>query len=295
MSVTETSPFSKSLAALRNGAVIMAAQALPVTALNRVSVVCCHDDLPARKACQKIFSGQVDHSTPSMRHFGKGLTGHLVKESSRLLYKVGGLALLKPRLEREFQATSTPYGTLKASLVFSGALACAEITINPADTWRTVLQSGKTIKASLKPGQSALAHLYAGSAANGIRQFGTWWIFSMTESVCNKIVKKTTDLDPHALPGMIAKSWPQAAILTSGVYLFERVKNELQYRPFLREEANKTKDSCYAVAIKHIQKTQGYRGFMRGFAAKTWSNAILVFGANLLLEQGRRDLKSTNP
>lgn len=277
----------KFVAAMQNGAKIMALQAVPVNALNRVSVVCCHNDLSMARAAQNILAGKIDGKAPSLIHFTKGMIGHVGKESLRLSFKAGGLVILKPQLEEHYREKCDRYGSLKASFLFSLTLAGGEIVINPADTWKTMLHSGKGVRSGLLPGQSVFLHLYSGAAANGMRQFGTWMVFSTSESVCNSAMDKTTSIDPHSLTGIVVKSYPQSVLLTSVVYIFERVKNELQYHPALKEEAKRKKISPYRVAIEHIYDTQKARGFLRGMAAKTWSNAILVLGSNYLLEKGR--------
>jgi len=65
---------------IQTGAAIMLAQTPAVTAFNRISVVSCHDDLTMREAARRIFRGTIDSATqPSMRHFLKGVSGHLAK------------------------------------------------------------------------------------------------------------------------------------------------------------------------------------------------------------------------
>ncbi len=162
------------------------------------------------------------------------------------------------------------------------------MAINPVDTLRTVWQAGNNVTASLKPGQSLARHLYAGSLGNGARQFFTWFCYAYTVKVSTDVMKSTTNVDPHSITGIFLRSYPQSFGLTTSVYLFERLKNELQYHPSLREKAMENRSYRYFTAFKHVIQTQGWRGMARGFYPKVLSNAVLIFGANILFEQGRK-------
>lgn len=267
---------------VKTGSAIMLAQTPLVTALNRTSVVSCFRNLPMLQAVRHIFQGKEDlPKGPSATHFFKGVSGHLMKETARLGFKASGL-VLKPQIDHHF--AGDPSGKLKSDLIFAGGLSVAEMAINPADTVRTMWQASGKLK-EVEKGKLT-AHLYKGSVANGLRQFGIWLGFPASERTWSKVVDETTSLDSHSVTGIAVKSFPQSAQITAPVWVFERVKNELQYHP----EWDKTekKSSRYLRAFHHITKTQGWRGLFRGFGSKTLSNAILVVGSDYLLEQGRK-------
>lgn len=265
------------------GGVIMLAQTPFVTGFNRISVVSCYRNLPMMESAKQIFQGTADSvKEPSMRHFLKGVSGHLVKESARLIFKASAL-VLKPQMDSYFG----PSGKLKSDASFAGGLSVAEMAINPADTLRTMWQADKQLKQVKK--EKILSHLYKGSAANGVRQFGIWLGFPASERIWSKVVEETTSIDPHSISGIGLKCIPQSIQITVPVWIFERVKNELQYHPKLNE--TRKNSSHYMTAFKHIIHTQGWLGIFRGITSKIGSIAILVIGADYLLEEGRRGQK----
>ena len=271
---------------IQTGGLIMLAQTPAVTAFNRISVVSCYHDLPMREAARRIFRGTIDSAThPSTTHFLKGVSGHLVKEGARLVFKAPGI-VFKPQLDNYFK--HTPRGKLKSDLIFSGGLSLAEVIINPADTVRTMWQANKKIK-QVEKGK-LLSHLYKGASANGLRQFGIWLGFPASERLWSKALEDTTPLDPHSISGIVVKSIPQSFQITVPVWFFERLKNELQYHPRLNETGKKT--SRYVSAFRHVIHNQGWRGIFRGLTPKVWSNAVLVMGADYLLERGRQSSKT---
>lgn len=271
--------FRKAQEGLVIGGKIMLLQTPFVTALNRVSVVSCYGNLSMMHSTRDIYLGKVDGSkTASLIHFLKGVSGHLVKEVSRLSFKTFGI-MGKPSLDRHFEKES--FGKVKSDLVFAGGLSLAEMLINPADTIRTMWQAGESLN-RIEKGK-VLSHLYKGAGANGLRQFGTWAGFPLSERVWTQAVEKTTSVDPHDLSGIALKAIPQSFQVTTPIWCFERLKNELQYHPTLSVE-----NSRYAAAFKRILQTQGWTGFWRGFIPKVASNAVLVIGADYLLEQGRK-------
>lgn len=268
---------------IETGGAIMLAQTPVITALNRISVVSCRYDLSMHESLKQIFQGTIDAALkPSVKYFLKGVSGHLVKESARLGFKASGI-VLKPRLDRHFKESSS--GKLKSDLIFAGSLSLAEILINPADTLRTMWQANEKLNQLKK--ENVFLHLYKGSAANGARQFGTWLGFPLSERVWSKVIEEKTPLDSHSISGIAIKSIPQSFQITAPVWILERLKNELQYRPNL----NKLGTARYLHAFKQIAYEQGAMGFLRGFIPKVWSNAVLVMGANYLLEQGRKAQK----
>ena len=264
------------------GGKIMLLQTPIVTGLNRVSVVCCYRNLSVAKSIEEIYRGEVDGLKKSSSiHFLKGVSGHLAKETSRLGFKTFGL-IGKPSLDHHFQ--HEPSGKIKSDLIFAGGLSLAEMLINPADTVRTMWQAGE--KLSLIERRKVPSHLYKGSGANGLRQFGTWLGFPLSERIWTKVVETTTSVDPHDISGIALKAIPQSFQITTPIWVFERLKNELQYHPSLSDI--KKRGSRYRVAFNHVLRTQGWAGFCKGFIPKVGSNAILVIGADYLLEQGRK-------
>jgi hypothetical protein len=207
------------------------------------------------------------------------VSGHLTKEIARLGFKSTGI-VMKPSIDDHFKKDS--HGKIKADLIFSVTLSLSEMVINPADTIRTMWQAGKKIQ-DLPKGQ-VLSHLYKGSGANGLRQFGTWLGFPFSERLWSRILEINTPLDPHSMAGIAVKSLPQSFQITIPVWIFERLKNELQYHPNLIHDNGKYR---YLSAFTHIKSNQGWMGFTRGFIPKVWSNYFLIMGANYLLEQGR--------
>lgn len=253
-----------------------------LTGLNRISVVCCFHNLSMAQSIDEIYQGKVDGlKKPSSIHFLKGISGHLTKEVSRLGFKTFGL-LGKPSLDRHFQ--NDPSGKIKSDFLFAGGLSLAEMMINPADTVRTMWQAGEKLN-HIEKGK-VLSHLYKGAGANGIRQFGTWLGFPLSERFWTQVVETNTSINPHDISGIALKAIPQSFQVTTPVWIFERLKNELQYHPNLNNTGQK--NSRYLAAFNHILRTQGWAGFCRGFISKVGSNAILVIGADYLLEQGRK-------
>lgn len=270
------------------GAGVMVIQAPLVNGLNRVSVVSCYTNSPTIPAIQSIYSGAIDKKeTSSFLHFQKGMTAHVVRECARLIYKPWGLAVLKPRLDEHYLRQGA-WGAFKSSLIFSSVLSLFEMAINPADTLRTVWQSGKSLRGSLTPGQSLVKHLYAGSWGNGGRQFTIWMGYSVSDRLCTDLMEKHTSINPHNFPGILIKSLPVSFLFTLPSWGFERVKNELQYRPELIAKAKKFGQSRYRIGFRNILKKQGFKGLCRGFIPKVWGNGVLAAGASFLVELGRK-------
>ena len=308
-SIPRSSLFNHSfVSVVATGAKFMLAQTPFVTSLNRVSVVCCHSNLGTAGAISAIYKGIIDavevdtkpetsastalkkaKPVPSFRHFFKGVTGHLAKETPRLAFKPAGIAA-KPSINAYFEADKSALNAFKAHVVFSGTLSLAEMSINPLDTIRTKLQSGQAIKAGILPNQTLGRYLYSGSLANGGRQFLTWLFFGYSESYANKFTILTTSIDPHSNLGIVIKALPQSALLTLPTWPFERVKNELQTHPKLNTGGLY---QTYKRAITHIIETQGVSGMIRGYVPKTLSNAVLVIGADYLLEMGRAQVRAS--
>lgn len=262
------------------GTEMMLAQTPLVHSLNRVSVVSCYRNVSARQAIFEIYSGIIDKANKeSPWHFGKGWTGHLTKEIPRVGFKVYGIVLY-PRILNYYQGQ--PLEKVKADLTFAGSLACAEMAINPADTLKTMWQAGERIGDI--PREKLWSHLYRGSLGNGLRQFGTWLNFPLSERVWSNVIDSCTPLDSHSILGIVVKSFPQSFQITGPVWIFERLKNELQYHA---KTNNTDKANRYVQAFKQVLSKQGWMGLTRGFMPKVLSNWILIAGADYLLEQGR--------
>lgn len=263
--------------AVVNGAMIMGVQTPMVNALNRISVVSSHQGYSTIQSARAIISGAVDHKpSASLWHLQRGLSGHLIKETIRLSFKPFGAAILKPKIDETF-----PTSPLKASLAFASVMSCMEMAINPADTIRVRLQSGESLH-SLWP--NPVKQLYAGSLGNGARQFGTWALFNFSGAYLDRFFSTYTTLDTKSQDGMMVKSAIQATLLTSVVYpIFERLKNELQLNPSLDSGTS----SVYRSAFHGVIKRSGVIGFTHGLVPKILSNAILTYGFNWLVENGR--------
>ncbi len=286
----KTSFYPQAMQACLLGGKVMLLSAVPVNACNLVSVVCCHDNLTSRQAIWKIYSGKVHRGSPSCGHFLTGMSGHMLKEFPRLFIKVGVLTFAKPGFEQYFRDREDANATLKTAIIVSLLWGAGEAMINPFDTARTMWQSGKGVRESLQPGQSLVSHLYAGSLANGLRQAATVWMFSYSELAANRCME-ATPIDPHSLAGAIIKSPIQGVLTTAAVYLPERLKNVLQFHPYVREQAHQARGSSYLAALGHITTHQGLRGLARGMIPKTWSITLMTAGANYLVELGRGNLK----
>lgn len=269
------------LPAIQTGSLIMLAQTPFVTALNRISVVSCLENICMPNAVKYIYSGHADKiGFSSLQHFQRGVSGHLAKEVMRVSFKSIGITL-KPKLDQHFGTTVA--GKVKSDLTFATSLSVAEMAINPFDTLRTMWQAGICFS-KIEKGKR-ISHLYKGSLANGARQFGVWLIYPITDRLWSNILKDSP-IDPHSNMGIAVKSLPQSVQITTPIWIFERLKNELQFRPTLKSSSNSL--SNYKATFNHILTTQGPKGFFNGFIPKVLSNAILILGANYLLEQGRR-------
>ncbi len=264
---------------VQTGALIMMAQTPIVTSFNRVSVVCCRYNLTMQESIRQIFRGTIDNAPkPSIKHFLKGVSGHLAKEFARIVFR-GPAFVLKPRVDHYFKDSS--FGKMKSDLLFATALSGTEIFIHPADTLRTMWQANEKISFRKK---GIISHLYKGALASGARQFGIWIGFPFSERVWSKVIEDKTRLDSHSISGILIKSLPQSIQVTASIWIFERLKNELQYRPILNNEGKK---NSYAKTFEEILQRQGWRGLIRGFMPKVWSGTVVVIGANYLIEQGR--------
>lgn len=258
---------------------IMALQTPFVKSLNRISVVSLNNSCSTIDATKAIYKGNVTEkgtiteqgsSKPTLWNFQRGLSGHLVKELTRLGFKPLGAAMLKPRLDEAF-----PSSPLKASLIFAGTMSAAEMLINPADTARARLESGKPLSTfKSRP----IKQLYAGSWGNGMRQFGTWAIFSYSGAHIDRLFSKHTNLDTTSFSGIAPKSIIQAFLFTNVVYpIFECPKTHLQIDPNIKG---------YAQVFNKVIK-QGAKGFMYGFVPKLFSNALLTYGFNWQIENAK--------
>jgi hypothetical protein len=259
---------------------LMLIQAPVITSFNRISVVCCRYDLTTIQAVQNIFHGKIDgEKGSSLKHFTKGISGHLTKETARLIFKSSGI-VLKPRVDEKFK--HKPFGKLKSDLFFASSLAFSEMLINPFDTIRTMWQANENIKDI--PKGKLISHLYKGAIANGMKQFGLWFGFPLSERVWSHVLEKTTNIDPHSICGIFVKAIPQSIQISAPVWLLERVKNELQYKTQLQYQDG----SRYKTAVRNIFLQQGLKGFIRGYPSKILSTSCLVIGADYLLERVRK-------
>lgn len=268
---------NKILDALEIGTGLMIIQAPMVNAFNQWSVVACRYDLSNRSAFQFIYEGRLNGTGSSLLNFRAGMAGHFSKEVPRIFFKSTGLYIYKPWLNTQL----TPN---YVDITFAGTLALAEIFINPADTWRVNNQAGTKLTYSM-------SSLYAGSLANGARQFGTWWGFSYSNHILNESLSNYTAIDPHSITGILIKSYPQAIFFTSLVYGIERVKNELQYNSPQKNQNLFVKKSPYLSAASKIWQQQGMHGFFRGIHPKILSNTISCIGSNFLLELGQKNIQ----
>jgi len=261
------------------GSIIMGIQTTGMHPLNRMSVVQSQTGKSISQVAKAIFSGKIDDPINPKKSFVnlyKGISGHVLKETVRLTFKPFGVVFLIPELNRIF-----PSSPLKASLSFAAVMSIFEIIINPADTIRVRLQSGQPLK-SLWP--NPVKQLYAGSLANGARQFGTWGVVNFSGTHLDRIFSEHTKLNTRTIDGMVPKSCIQAVLLTTVAYPpFERIKNELQIHASL----SKGTTSPYKAAINNIFKRRGIVSFMDGFTPKILSNCIMVYGFNWLLENGK--------
>lgn len=279
---------------LIKGAGLMLATAPMVNGFNRISVIACTRNIPSIEAARRIYLGVIDSKPASLKHYSVGMTPYLTKESCRILAKSIGFTWFKPQLEQHYCNVADPFGTFKANLIFSSTLSLFEVAINPIDTCCTIWQSGGSVKTALS-GQkrsAAISQLYSGAVLNGVRQFGQWIGYSVSEQASNEWMTKYTNIDPHTTLGIALKSWPQALFFTTYIYPFQRFKTEMQCNPNLSVKAKEECRCRVPVVLEHIVTTQSKRGIMRGFWAKVASNSILMFGVSILLEQGRLQLNN---
>ncbi len=198
------------------GGAIMLLQTPPITAFNRVSVVCCYHDLPMLESVKWIFQGRADAATkPSIGHYFKGVSGHLLKETLRLGGK-GPLIVTKPRLDHHL-------GKFSSDLVFACGLSAVEIVVNPADTVRTMWQAGQRVTQVER--HKLFGHLYKGACSNGLRLFGIGLGFPTSERVWSQVVERVSSLDSHTMWGIFAKALPQSFQITAPIWIFERLQS----------------------------------------------------------------------
>ena len=269
----------QAISAFGKGFLIMGLQTPFVNPLNRISIVSSNTGFSSLKATKEIISGRIDNPTnpkSSFWNLHKGISGHLAKEIPRLSFKPFGAVILKPKIDEAF-----PSSPLKSSLVFASMMSLMEMVINPFDTIRVRLQAGQPLK-TLFP--QPIKQLYAGSLGNGARQFGTWGVFNFSGAHLDRFFSTLTTLDTKSFDGMATKSLIQAALLTTTVYpTFERLKNELQYNLSLK----KVTSSLYKTTFTNIITKHGVIGLTHGLLPKIFSNAILVYGFNWLVENGK--------
>lgn len=280
---------SQYLDSFLKGSLLMFAQSPFVNACNRVSVVGCHENLSTIRAAQRIYSGVIDRANhPSLWHFQRGYRAYIGKELARLGFKPWGLIVLRPALYKHYEGEGE-LGALKAGVCFAGFLSLFEGVIQPADTVRTLWQSGKTIRGSLASNQSLMRYLYAGAFANISRQFNVWLSYTVSHRFFNRITQNFLG-KPHAFSRKMISAVPVGFCVTLFSYPLERVKNELQYHPKLIEQAREQKKSRYRVGLQNIIKTQGMKGMTRGFFAKGLGICALVVGVDALEEWKKRGI-----
>ncbi|MBS0625953.1 MAG: hypothetical protein JSS32_07880 [Verrucomicrobia bacterium] len=267
------------------GTQVMVVQTPLLNALNRVSAICCRDNISMWRAIDWIHEGAIDGMRKrSIAHFGVGMGAHLFRETNRVFFKSMGL-LFKPTLDEHFR--NSPYGKQKADWAFSGSLAVAEIAINPADTLRIMWQANENLS-MVRKGER-ISHLYKGAGANGVKQLGVWLLYSKSERYWSRVVVDLTGLDPGSPAGIALKSLPMSLHIGVPVWVFERLKNVLQMNPSLMHHTN-TKYR-YVAAWRQVLGTQGAKGLLRGLAAKTLYTAFQAMGANYMLEEARKAQK----
>lgn len=222
------------------------------------------------------------------------VVGHLPKEASRIVFKSTGLFTVMPWLNAHYEPGD-------AQLLFAGGMSALEMFINPVDKTRVDRQSGQPIKMSFN-------ELYKGSLGNGARQFGTWYLFGQSNRMLNAALTEHTSIDPHSYTALLVKALPQSIAFTSVVFPLERIKNEMQFdgksgdnriQPRTAVEVggnwlefikgNERLRSSYVEAAKQIIKEYGVKELYRGAGAKTLSNAVLAWGATLLVELGNQN------
>lgn len=272
----ENSIGKKILSACAAGTGVMLIQAPFVNALNSWSVAECRMGVSGFQVVKAIYQGKVNGKMrPSASNFLTGIMPHFFKEVPRIGFKSTGLFLLKPRLDQQFAPRI-------ADVAFAGSLALAELSVNPLDVARVRNQAGVRYTYTMQA-------MFAGSAANVARQFLTWWGFSYSSRITNKLINEHTNMDSRSLSAQFAKALPQSLFFTTMVYPFiERGKNAIQFGG----HAIDTKKSVYAQVNSSIYRTYGLKGFAHGFFPKVLSNALLAAGSNVLVMYGERSLSS---
>jgi hypothetical protein len=270
----EDSTTKKIKSSLMLGAGVTLVQSPVLTALSNMSVVAWRNKLSTTEALSFIYAGKVSGKGASAKNFCVGIGAHLGREAPRLLLKSTGLYMYKPWLDNQFP----PF---LANILFAGTLTAADTLVNPFDTWRVNIQAGI-------PLEKSLSRLYAGSLGNGLIKFGIWWGYSFSGRHLDDGCRTYTFIDPHSHIGITIKSIPQGFFLTSFLNPVECIKNELQ----CSAEKTPSFGSKYTQAISKVYKTEGFRGFFRGFIPNMGRCTVLSLGMNMLERSGRRHGKN---
>ncbi len=220
---------------------------------------------------KKIHAGELNKTAkqikPGIHNFLAGLPAHYSKEIVRSLYKGPGLACVMPSLQAHF----APHQAAQLSAI---GLASAEMLIaTPFDNRRIARQSGDPLNVS---------RFYKGALVNGIRQYIVWLSVNYNNMLYDPWLKEN-GFDPYGLLGIAIKAYPQAATIILPVYPLESVRNVLQFK--------KLPDKSNALdAARFIYKTEGFKGFFRGYLIKTPGAAIQHAAALGVMSWGKRRL-----
>lgn len=268
----------------------------PNTALNRISVVGCYLGKSVPESILTIYRGEMEedeNKKRSVKHFVRGWKGVLLKESIRTLTIKPVSLVLKPIMEDYFEVKTSRIGKIKSDLTFASFVSAWEMVCNPPATLITMWQAQKKLRDIQK--KLWLGQLYKGTLANGTKQFIIWYLFSWAERKSADLVGTYTPLDPRSIPGIVAKSIPQAFLVIPPVWIFYRTAFELQYRPELfLVQPQQNQNLRYLNVIKHIYKTQRSIGYVRGLSPALVKSILQATSVNSVLELGRRRKEKAN-
>lgn len=300
-----------------------------VNGCNLLTVASAHHNLNTLQAIKEVYRGSImDRSSPTswwdlrrrypIFNFGTGWPAHFAKEVFfRAPVKGLGLYGLRP-LMNEFAKDKGATGQLIANTALSAALAGLEAVPHCLDTVRSVQQSGRTFRSTLPKDASFIARVqlsYAGVWASLAKKFKFVFVYTNVDEIFIKTLQKKTAIDPYSNEG-VALRLSEALPVTSGIWISERLKNEVQNRPreisqCMKEakvklqnrsilpgektslieycKAKLTAHSRYAAAFKIVCDS---RTFTNGFGAKLASYLLILGYMNDLTAKGVRASKA---
>lgn len=145
---------------------------------NVIAAAAARTQLTSGKAAAAVYHGLGDNRSRQhpITNFWCGLGGHCSKELVRSVGRIIGVVYIEKDFKQRFSPEMAP-------VLLATVMAIYEIVLaNPADVWKSKRACGLPTK---------MQDLYQGSLGNGGRQWGMWFVWSMTTPKINKFLDST--------------------------------------------------------------------------------------------------------